>query len=1198
LNQLVQLGALQLGCDRAILAFIDFQYEYVVAESTRLHTPAQRRAETHPELLVGVARLSHKKGEGMCPEVVQAFKDETGEYERNGPYTFANRDHYLIKDMREDPQYKNKPCISEFKPGIVSFIAVPVISPLGWVLGSYMIGHSEVCEWSDDAVEILREISKSIVQHLELVKAKHDRARSEKLMKGLAEFMERDSPVPHERTLSMSTRTSEKSHSEAPDSVHSDPAEDGQAEEEEGIAPDEVPAQTRPLPHSTKSSSTVRTATSSEVMFSPDTNGSSSTPPSTPPEETNHDPFDNINPLHHVETHDEHEEESAPPTPESTISEEVKRTFERAAAVISDAMNTDGMMFIDAVPSGFGARSEMNTPYEKQEDPFVSDTAESTSNEAEDVVLSKYLAKWTQPWCPKPQNSVEGHGPISEPVLKRWIKRYPRGHIFTADEYGPIDCRYGPGNSILKTRRVRRRSSRVMNDVAELFEQFPHVRYVIFLPLWHFQRECWFAAAFGWVSFESQQALDYSDLNLLTAFCNSIMAEVSRIEALSVSRAKSDFISSISHELRSPLHGILASGELLREALDDPNLLSMIDMIDSCGTTLLDTFNNLLDYAKINVSKPSGESEEEENNKHGRRIRRSETKTTDLSLLVQDVVEAVNLGHLSKTAFQNNQSDQAVFTSLAELAEAEEDFPDHSVIVTTNIEKRPSWMTKLDPGAWKRIVMNIVGNALKYTRAGHVEIGLKLCDVPSERKRGVTNRNICFSVRDTGIGMSADYLKYQLFTPFAQENNLSPGTGLGLSIVNQIVKGLGGTLDVQSQIGIGTHMKVFVPLNPDTAGPLGQQMPPIDEVSQFDTEGKLQGRTLHVITPAAYKALVNPQLEITQEIRDRFRVIRTSLRHTAEETLGMKVAYDMPTEHNEADIYFFDAYIIGKAMHGKLNCAMHKSIVEFSPLVILCSGAGPLNQLKNEKLKGKMLHLRHPIGPKKLATTFLSALKVGKLQHPLTWNDDDATPCQIKHKEPEVNIKEIKADVTAKNEQQNSQHEDIPRRPEPNPIQSHQPVVPHHITSTSSPAVLTGNTASQTQHLLLVDDNPINLKILTTLVKKLKHTYETASNGLEAVQLYKASLIQNHQFDFVFMDISMPVMNGFEATREIRRCEKEEKVSCAARIAALTGLGSEQSRQEAFASGTNLFLTKPVKLGEIKKLLDHEQVRGEEVAGG
>jgi CheY-like chemotaxis protein len=418
-------------------------------------------------------------------------------------------------------------------------------------------------------------------------------------------------------------------------------------------------------------------------------------------------------------------------------------------------------------------------------------------------------------------------------------------------------------------------------------------------------------------------------------------------------------------------------------------------------------------------------------------------------------------------------------------------------------------------------------------------------------------------------------------------------------------------------------------------------MPPIDEVSQFDSEGRLQGRTLHVITPEAYKALVNPDFEITSETRDRFRAVRTSLRHSAEQTLGMKVVYDMPHSHNEADIYFFDSYIVGQASHGKSACAMHQTIVKFSPLVVLCSGAGPLNQLKNEKIKGKMVILRHPLGPKKFANTFLSALQVGKLdmatyhsdcveenqrlidqeearkapsvievnEAKATYHNDCAKENQrlIDQEEARrapsiIKVNDTKAGlvVPAKDLSQNGRPRDRSRspRPEPYPIQDHAPVIPAHINSVSSPAVLIGNTARQTQHLLLVDDNPINLKILTTLVKRLNHTFETASNGLEAVQLYKASLVQNHQFDFVFMDISMPVMNGFEATREIRRFEKDEKVSSSARIAALTGLGSSESRQEAFASGTNLFLTKPVKLAEIKKLLEHEQVRGEDLVGG
>ena len=81
---------------------------------------------------------------------------------------------------------------------------------------------------------------------------------------------------------------------------------------------------------------------------------------------------------------------------------------------------------------------------------------------------------------------------------------------------------------------------------------------------------------------------------------------------------------------------------------------------------------------------------------------------------------------------------------------------------------------------------------------------------------------------------------------------------------------------------------------------------------------------------------------------------------------------------------------------------------------------------------------------------------------------------------------------------------------------------------------------SKPLHLLLVDDNPINIKLLSAVVKKLKHTFEMAANGLEAVKLYEASLEPDgKRFDTVFMDISMPVMDGFEAIREIRKLESD-----------------------------------------------------------
>jgi CheY-like chemotaxis protein len=124
-------------------------------------------------------------------------------------------------------------------------------------------------------------------------------------------------------------------------------------------------------------------------------------------------------------------------------------------------------------------------------------------------------------------------------------------------------------------------------------------------------------------------------------------------------------------------------------------------------------------------------------------------------------------------------------------------------------------------------------------------------------------------------------------------------------------------------------------------------------------------------------------------------------------------------------------------------------------------------------------------------------------------------------------------------------------------------------------------------HVLVVDDNLINLKILVKLLEQLGCSYATATNGLDAVQLYKVAS-KTQPFSFIFMDISMPVMNGFVASHEIRAFEQEQR-SSPTYIVALTGLGSAASKEEAFTSGVNLFLTKPVGLQTIKALLIGEK---------
>lgn len=117
------------------------------------------------------------------------------------------------------------------------------------------------------------------------------------------------------------------------------------------------------------------------------------------------------------------------------------------------------------------------------------------------------------------------------------------------------------------------------------------------------------------------------------------------------------------------------------------------------------------------------------------------------------------------------------------------------------------------------------GKTLKYTDQGLVSVSLSYSKT-HRRKR--SERTICLSVKDTGKGMSPDFLHNHAFTPFVQESQFSAGAGLGLSIVRLIVNALGGKIEMQSQMGVGTETKVwrtlpFVP-SPKSCKSLNDQL--------------------------------------------------------------------------------------------------------------------------------------------------------------------------------------------------------------------------------------------------------------------------------------------------------------------------------------------------------------------------------------
>lgn len=244
----------------------------------------------------------------------------------------------------------------------------------------------------------------------------------------------------------------------------------------------------------------------------------------------------------------------------------------------------------------------------------------------------------------------------------------------------------------------------------------------------------------------------------------------------------------------------------------------LLTSIVTCGRTLLDTLNHVLDYSKINKL---GRAQMRRHAKQNKAINLTSDSSmeslnmvaeVDLGVLVEEVAEAVTAGHSFKrplggntggktprTATRADQSrgvEEVASTTTGQLS----DVHGH-VCVLLDISPRRSWFVRIQPGSLRRIIMNLLGNALKYTSTGFVAISLRAQEDPNSSKLKCLIR-----VVDSGKGMSESFQRDRAFLPFSQEDPFQPGTGLGLSIVKQIVDSLGGSIDLTSHKDVGTEV--------------------------------------------------------------------------------------------------------------------------------------------------------------------------------------------------------------------------------------------------------------------------------------------------------------------------------------------------------------------------------------------------------
>jgi signal transduction histidine kinase/CheY-like chemotaxis protein len=653
----------------------------------------------------------------------------------------------------------------------------------------------------------------------------------------------------------------------------------------------------------------------------------------------------------------------------------------------------------------------------------------------------------------------------------------------------------------------------------------------------------------------------------------------------------------------SPLHGILGAAEFLAETASDAYQSGLVTSIVTCGRTLLDTLNHVLDYSKINKL---GRAQMRRHAKQNKLITLSDssleslsmTGEFDLGVLVEEVAEAVSAGH----AFKKMPVNGSVMTNQTEGNNATGPMSRHDsftagvaqahgeggVSVLLDVSPRQSWRVRTQPGALRRIIMNLLGNSLKYTTSGFVAVSLRA------HENANSSRTSCvIRIVDSGKGMSDTFQHDRMFVPFSQEDPFQPGTGLGLSIVKSIVDSLGGTMEVKSQVGVGTSIDVHLSLPPAT-----------DQISNApEDELTVLGRkTLN-------KHLVLLEPDPPRVSTHHISRLEETIRETCRTWFGMRVSKSKFMDKEDADIYLYsEPPSLEKLVERHRQAAKGLVPKRKTPIIVVYMSAEDAIATSRDQQKiltelGSIVEvIPQPCGPRKLAKILNICLQRAEELKNATPNDcENPEPLPT---EPQQNPSTPEPKHPEALEPASGNADDLVKSmsaavsyPSPPPFDPATPSLQPLVVPVPQPPSTAPNTAHL--HALIVDDNQINRQLLVMFMKKHKYSYVEAADGQEALDAYKASCLPGphsdaptRRFDVVLMDISMPVMDGMESTRRIREFEKENGLT-KSNVIALTGLASAQAQQEAEASGIDVFMPKPVKFAELKKLLTVKKTEGD-----
>ncbi|WDK23076.1 hsp90-like protein [Colletotrichum graminicola] len=1203
LTAFAQLGALRLNASRALISLFDRRNQYIVAEATR-YMPLAPDAKYPKQNHLWLCGTAIPRAFGICEHVlVGATQDASNSRHPSAPANENELPVAVVPDLAADRRFCDRPYI-EAAPFNRFYAGVPIQSPKGINIGVYCIFDDRPRAGLDaDSVQFLRDTSHTIMNYLEARRVNESYRRSERMVQGLGNFIEgRDDPIPPPKFDPRSaTNGFEPPQLAVSLSGTDSPSPDSPETAEPPVRPGINP-------------------TSPEATGSP----------------TKIDSSDSVETTATTATVATTTSSTAPPDPH--LSGTIK-IFSRAANVIRKYLEVDGALFLDASIGSFGGL--VTGPRRASE---VADHDFSSSEDS----LSERLEDDDDRWCKTfgRSSTLESGGSSSGPdmpqlgcktlrerFLRKLLRKYPNGKVFSFDETGNwLAADYESDDAdITPTEETEQQPTRPdskaahsyftkRNEAKTIIDIFPGARSIAIVPLWDPSKEQCFAGGFVWSKSATRILTPAADLPFLRAFGMVTMSEVIRLDAILADRAKTDILGSLSHELRSPLHGVVAAAELLHDTQLDAFQVDVIHTIEISGKTLLDTIDHLLDYSKVNTFLRASKSRRQ-NSGMGRGLRPETSASIEsgmmslvsdvhLDLLVEEVIESVFIGHsfhhmvassLARHGTSSGPSTpaqeklDAIATSdgLGHRRGPSESQPASlkDVKILVDIDPQSSWVFHTNPGAIRRVVMNLFGNALKYTSKGFIKIHLRQEEVVHKSSRSASM--VVLTVTDSGKGISEEFLHNKLFTPFSQEDSLAPGTGLGLSLVRQIVTGLGGTISVRSQVGHGTSMTVSMPL-----------------VLSRKANGRGRKFSSDLETLAGTRLSVrgfSRGLEDSEELRAGG--LDLPVESLPFKWMDVKINEDSRSpDGSDLMVCSEEAF----RRHG-----MSETGGVETPLVVVCGNAEAAQKLatsyrRSLRHEAVMEFIAQPTGPRKVAKALACALDRWKQRQPAA-RPIPVSPQSEAFPRLAPSPRALKSDTLTTRPRAQSETARMVRVTSPPPDNASQSPGDSWIANTNdsnnftltlpfrpapsaaTPAMSTApakgstktsvppspETAKSPSEFLLVDDNAINLKILSAYMKRLQKRHTTASNGLEALQAYTT---QPQRFCCILIDITMPVMDGLEATRRIRKFERAQNLAPAT-VIAITSLGSQSARQEGFASGMDLFLTRPVTMKELVKIL-------------